>query len=448
MKQQSFTEGKILSALLKFAVPVFFALFLQAMYGAADLIIVGKFAEVADQSGVASGSMLINIPTTMVSGLVMGITVFIAEAIGAGDRRRAGRGIGVGIFLFIIVAAILTAVIVPNSRSLAKLLKAPDEALRQTSEYIFICGCGSIFIIAYNVLGAVFRGIGDSKTPLLTVAIACVMNIFGDLLLVDVFHMGAAGAAIATVAAQAVSVILSLIIIRRRELPFEFSLSDIRFNGEYMKKILFIGVPVGLQELLVSISFMFIQTVVNSMGVTASAGVGVAEKVCTFLMLVGSAFMQSMSAFVAQNNGAGRHDRAKKALVYGIASAFAAGACMGCLAFFGGSILASLFSNDADVIAAAHSYLKAYAIDCLLTAVFFCFVGYFNGCEKSFFVMAEGIIGAFCVRIPVVYFMSKIPNASLFMIGLGTPASSLVQTILCIIAFFYFEKRWQSERKA
>lgn len=276
-----------------------------------------------------------------------------------------------------------------------------------------------------------------------TVAVACIANIIGDLILVEGCHLGAAGAAAATVLAQAISVIISLLVIRRRELPFIFSKSSIRFHGTYIKKILFIGVPVGLQEFLVSLSFLFIQTIVNSMGVMASAGVGVAEKVCAFLMLVGSAFMQSMSAFVAQNNGAGQHERSKKALFYGIACAFTAGAVMGGLAFFGGSSLAAIFSNDAEVIAAAHSYLKAYAIDCLLTAVFFCFVGYFNGCEKSFFVMMQGLIGAFCVRIPVVYLMSRIPNASLFMIGLGTPASSLVQTILCIGAFFYYEKKWK-----
>lgn len=443
MKNQNLTQGNILTALLKFAIPVFFALFLQAMYGAVDLVIVGKFAEVADQSGVASGSMLMSIPTTVVAGLSMGITVFIGEAIGAGDKKKAGDGIGAGICLFFVIAIALTLVIIPNSRSLAVLMHAPEEALTQTAQYILVCGIGVVFILAYNVLGAVFRGIGDSKTPLFTVAVACIANIIGDLILVAGCHFGAAGAAAATVLAQAISVIISLLVIRRRELPFIFSKSSIRFHGIYIKKILFIGVPVGLQELLVSLSFLFIQTIVNSMGVMASAGVGVAEKVCAFLMLVGSAFMQSMSAFVAQNNGAGQHERSKKALFYGIACAFTAGAVMGGLAFFGGSSLAAIFSNDAEVIAAAHSYLKAYAIDCLLTAVFFCFVGYFNGCEKSFFVMMQGLIGAFCVRIPVVYLMSRIPDASLFMIGLGTPASSLVQTILCIGAFFYYEKKWK-----
>lgn len=308
-------------------------------------------------------------------------------------------------------------------------------------EYVRICGLGSVFIVAYNVLGSVFRGIGDSKTPLFTVTIACVVNIAGDLLFVAGFGMGAAGAALATVAAQAVSVLISLLVIRKRQLPFDFSREDLRFHRQLIGTELRIGVPVALQELLVGISFLVIQTIVNTFGVVPSAGVGVAEKVCTFIMLVPSAYMQSMSAFVAQNLGAGRRDRADRALCYGMATSFAAGAAMGVLAFFHGNLLAGFFSRDAAVILAAHSYLKAYAVDCLLTPFLFCFVGYYNGCEKTLFVMLQGIIGAFFVRIPVAYLISRIPGTSLFQLGLATPASSVVQIVLCLIMFVILKKR-------
>lgn len=308
---------------------------------------------------------------------------------------------------------------------------------------------GTVFITAYNVLGAIFRGIGDSKTPLLTVAVACVINIFGDLLLVAGFGMGAAGAAIATVSAQAISVVFSLYFIRRKKLPFVFSKEYIRFDGPSLKKILLVGVPIALQEMLVQFSFLFIQVVVNSMGVAESAAVGVAEKVCVFLMLVGSAYMQSISAFVAQNNGAGKFDRSRKALFYGIETALVAGAIMGILAFFGGSMLASIFTSEAPVIAYAHSYLKAYSIDCLLTAILFCFVGYFNGCGRTVFVMVQGVVGAFCVRIPAVFFMSQMEGATLFHIGLGTPISSVAQIILCVLAYrYYLAKQKQTDKLA
>lgn len=282
---------------------------------------------------------------------------------------------------------------------------------------------------------------GDSQTPLITVAIACVINIAGDLILVAGFGMGAAGAAIATVTAQGVSVAYSLYLIRSRSLPFAFSRSYIRFYRNPVLKILLVGVPIALQELLVQFSFLFIQAVVNGMGVVASAAAGVAEKVCVFLMLVSSAYMQSIAAFVAQNNGAGRLDRSRQALLYGIKTAFLAGVAMSAAAYFGGSALSSIFSSEPLVIANAHDYLKAYAIDCLLTAVLFCFIGYFNGCGKTLFVMAQGIIGAFFIRIPAVYLISQVNGVTLFHIGLGTPISSLVQIILCLFAYRFFQSR-------
>lgn len=435
------TEGKIFTTLIKFAVPVFLTLFLQALYGGVDLLIVGQFAETADVSGVATGSMLLSTVTNVTTGLSMGITILVGERIGRGDRNGAGRAIGGGIFLFAVFGVVLTLVMLFGAETLASLLHAPEEAFAETVMYIRICGGGSLFIVAYNVLGAIFRGIGDAKTPLVTVLIACVINILGELLLVEVFHLGAAGAAIATVAAQAVSVIVSLFLIRRKKLPFDFSGKYVRYTKEVVNTEIKLGAPVSLQELLVGISFLVIQTIVNTFGVVDSAGVGVAEKVCVFIMLVPSAYMQSMCAFVAQNRGAGNPRRAKKALGYGVASAFVVGVIMCFVTFLHGDLLSSVFSKDPDVIAASHSYLKAYAIDCLLTPFLFCFTGYFNGCEKTFFVMLQGIIGAFCVRIPVAWMISRMAGATLFQIGLGTPASSLVQIILCVGMFLFLEKR-------
>ena len=320
-KEQSLIQGSILKSLIPFAFPVLLALFLQAMYGAADLIIVGQFANTYEQSSVASGSQLLNMITMIITSLTMGVTVFVGDCIGSGNREKAGQGVGTGIAIFAVLAVVVTALVVPFSDGLAAFMHAPAEAFAQTSGYVRICGMGTVFITAYNVLGAIFRGIGDSKTPLITVAIACVINIFGDLLLVAGFGMGAAGAAIATVSAQAISVVFSLYFIRKKKLPFDFSKEYIRFDGPSLKKILLVGVPIALQEMLVQFSFLFIQVVVNRMGVAESAAVGVAEKVCVFLMLVASAYMQSISAFVAQNNGAGRFDRSRKALFYGIETA-------------------------------------------------------------------------------------------------------------------------------
>ncbi len=348
--------------------------------------------------------------------------------------------------MFAIIAIILTFVLVIFAPQISSIMNAPAEAFDKTVAYVRICGGGMLMIVAYNLIGCIFRGIGDSRTPLFTVAIACVCNIVGDLILCAYFNMGTEGAAFATVLAQVISVIISMLFIRGKELPFIINKNSIRVHKKYLFKIVSIGAPIALQDLLVSISFLIILAIVNSMGVIASAGVGVAEKVCAFIMLISSAFMQSISAFVAQNYGAGRMDRAKKALHYGAIVSFAIGVGMFFLSYFHGNILAGIFSSDNSVILAAADYLKAYAIDCLFTAIFFCYTGFYNGIGKTKFVMLQGIIGAFCVRVPVSYIMSIRPDTSLFKIGLATPMSSIVQLILCLGFMIVLNKKLNSQR--
>ena len=369
-RNTTFTEGKILQPLILFAMPVLFALFLQAMYGAVDLLVVGKFASSADVSAVSTGSQIMMTLTNLISCFAMGTTVLLGQLIGCGKKEEGGKAVGTAMVIFAGIALVMTVLLVCFAPQISSIMHAPKEAFDKTAAYVRICGCGMIVIVAYNLIGCIFRGIGDSKMPLFTVAIACVCNIAGDLVLCAGFHMGTTGAACATVFAQVVSVVVSFGFIRKKQLPFVFKKENVRIHKDLLKKMAGLGAPIALQDLLVSISFLIILAIVNSMGVTASAGVGVAEKVCAFIMLISSAFMQSMSAFVAQNYGAGRMDRAKKAL--------------------------------------------------------------YNGIGQTKFVMLQGIAGAFGVRVPVSYLMSIRPDTSLFKIGLATPMSSVVQLLLCL----------------
>lgn len=369
-RNTTFTEGKILQPLILFAMPVLFALFLQAMYGAVDLLVVGKFASSADVSAVSTGSQIMMTLTNLISCFAMGTTVLLGQLIGCGKKEEGGKAVGTAMVMFAGIALVMTVLLVCFAPQISSIMHAPKEAFDKTAAYVRICGCGMIVIVAYNLISCIFRGIGDSKMPLFTVAIACVCNIAGDLVLCAGFHMGTTGAACATVFAQVVSVVVSFGFIRKKQLPFVFKKENVRIHKDLLKKMAGLGAPIALQDLLVSISFLIILAIVNSMGVTASAGVGVAEKVCAFIMLISSAFMQSMSAFVAQNYGAGRMDRAKKAL--------------------------------------------------------------YNGIGQTKFVMLQGIAGAFGVRVPVSYLMSLRPDTSLFKIGLATPMSSVVQLLLCL----------------
>ena len=444
MKENSLLSGKVLPALIKFSLPIMAALFLQSLYGGVDLLIVGKFATTADVSAVSTGSTLMQTVTMVITGLTVGVTVLVGQKIGAKRKDDAGKVIGAGIVLFLLLGVVLSIILIFCTEGLATVLQAPEEAYSKTCDYIRVCGIGTVFIVFYNLIGAIFRGIGDSKTPLFTVLIACVCNIIGDLVFAAWLGFGAMGTAIATVISQAISVVVSVIILKNRKLPFEFHKNYIRFDG-FIGKILKLGFPIALQEFLVGISFLVIMMIVNAITVNASAGVGIAEKVCSFIMLVPSAFSQAISAFVAQNIGAGYRDRADSSLKYGIVTSLCIAIVIAALAFFRGDLLAGIFSNDGIVIANAHEYLKAYAIDVLQTSILFCFIGYYNGCGNTLFVMIQGLVGAVAVRIPVVFLMSRIPDVSLFLIGLSTPIASFIQIILCLIFMAHVKRKARGE---
>ena len=441
MDKTDFTEGKIIGPLLRFVFPIMFAIFLQIFYGAVDLLIVGKFSDAVNVSAVSTGSQLMHSVTIILTDLALGTTVLLGIFLGQKNTEECGRVIGATVALFFSIGAAASVLFLCCAEPLAALMNAPVEAFARTASYIRICGGGSVFIVAYNVLGSIFRGIGNARLPLFTVAVATVFNIAGDYLMVAVFHMGATGAASATVFAQAVSVLCSVLLIKRLGLDLSFSVSDIGFHKTLIRRIIGVGIPIALQDLLVGISFLIILAIVNRYGVITSAGVGVAEKLCGFFLLAPIAFSQGISSFVAQNFGAGKMDRARKALFYGISISFACGIMLGYLAFFHSVPLSSIFSDDAAVCRASGEYLKAFSFDCLLTAFLFCFMGFFNGCARTRFVMLQGIAGAFLVRVPLSYLFSSWFGGNIFILGLATPASSFVQVLLCVIYYIKFKRR-------
>ena len=414
-KEISFTEGPVFQSLLRFAIPVLGALILQAAYGAVDLLIVGKFGNASSISAVGTGSSFMQMATFIITSLAMGSTVIIGHHIGEQKPKEAGNAIGTTIILFLIIAVIMTFVLEFAAGGIAHLLQAPAESFDKTILYIRICSAGIVIIIAYNVISGVLRGVGNANLPLLFVGIACVVNILGDLLLVGVFHMDVAGAAIATVFAQFVSVVCSVVVLRKQDMPIEFSREQCRIYKEELGKILNVGVPIALQETTVQISFLVVNSVINQMGLMPSAGYGIAQKIVSFIMLVPSSIMQSVSAFVAQNIGAGKKSRAWKGF-------------------------SSFFTNDSEVIAQSAAYLKGFSADCILTCVLFSSIGYFNGCGKSIPVMIQGITSAFCIRIPVSIIMSRLPETSLTYVGMATPITTVYGIIFFVICFRLLNK--------
>ena len=437
--EQQFLQGKILPALIRFSVPLMLSLFLQALYGAVDLVVVGQFGSTASISAVATGSQLMVAVTTIVTGLTMGVTVLVGQAIGAGDKERAGNVVCGMIKLFCAVAIVITVLLLLFPRQLAILLHAPQAALEQTVLYICICGGGMVFITAYNAISGIFRGIGNSATPFLFVAIACVVNILLDLLFVALLHMDAAGAAIATVIAQASSVFCSALYLKKKKLPFPVRRSGFSQKGT-VKSIAAVGAPIALQDFLVSVSFLIITAIVNNIGLTESASIGIAEKLFVFLSIVPMSFLSALSAFVAQNIGNGNSERAAGALFQACGVSFAFGVAVFFLTFFGGHLLARIFTQEADVIAKTALYFKSCSFEYLIIALSFCMLGYFNGLRKTIFVMVQGLVTAFGVRIPLSYLFSTLENTNMLMIGIAVPVSAAVSLILCL-CFFFFVKR-------
>lgn len=439
-EKNDFTQGSILKKLAAFMLPILGALVLQAAYGAVDLLVVGRFGSTIGLSAVSTGSQVLNLVTFVVTQLAMGVTVLIARYLGEKKPELIGSVIGGAAVVFTLLSAVLFVVMVGFARSISVLMQAPAEAVALTASYVRICGSGIFFIVAYNLLAAVFRGLGDSKSPLLFVLVACVVNIIGDLVLVAGFHLDAAGAAIATVAAQAVSVVCAVVILLKKKLPFTIRKSDFRLNLQ-SRKFLSIGLPLALQEFLTQLSFLALCAFVNRLGLEASSGYGVACKIVNFAMLIPSSLMQSMASFVSQNMGAGNPKRAKKAMFTGIGIGLAFGCAMFALVFFRGDLLSNVFTTDAAVIQNAFAYLKGFASETLATAVLFSMVGYFNGSDKTVWVMVQGLVQTLLVRLPMAYIMSIQPNASLTMIGLAAPTSTVVGIVLNVCFFLALERR-------
>ncbi|MFV0401419.1 MAG: MATE family efflux transporter [Oscillospiraceae bacterium] len=445
MQNHNLTEGKIGTTLLRFAVPFLIASVLQALYGAADLYMVGQFANSAAVSAVATGSQVMQTITGIVLGLSMGATVLIGRCIGAEDKKGAAKVIGNAAVAFTVLAVVLTAAMLLATNWAVQLMHTPVEATEYARQYIFICACGIPFIVGYNVVSAIFRGLGDSETPVLFVGIACVINIVVDYILVRVFGMAAAGAAIATVLAQAISFLCSLLYLKKRGFGFPFGREHLRVEKKLMGRVFQIGLPLAVQDALVNISFLAITAIINAMGLIASASLGVVEKLIVFAMLIPSSFASAVATMTAQNMGAGKPERARQSMNRGILFSliFSVIFCVYVQLF--PETLTRLFSNDSAVIASAADYLRSYSIDCILVAFIFCINSYLTGRGRTVVSLVHSLIATLGVRIPLSYLLSRIPGATLFQIGFAAPAASLLSLIICMVYLAWLRR--SEERK-
>lgn len=443
--KRELTSGSVMKNLLFFSLPYLLSFFLQTLYGMADLLIIGQFGSVADTTAVSVGSQVMHMLTVMIVGLAMGATVNIGQAIGGRDNRRAALFTGNTVTLFMGLSSVLTLLLLVLRRAIVSAVSTPADAAAGTVDYLTICFIGIPFITAYNIISAVFRGMGDSKSPMYFIAVACAANIALDYLFIGVLGMGPAGAALGTVLSQAISVIISLIVIKRRSTGLALTKADIRPNKQIIGKILKIGIPVAMQDGFIQIAFMVITVIANRRGLNDAAAVGIVEKIIGFLFLVPSSMLSAVSALGAQNIGAQKPERARKTLLYAIFIAAGFGGTVAVIMQFlsGGAV--SLFTDSAVVTRLGGEYLRGYAWDCLFAGIHFAFSGYFCACGKSGISFMHNMIAILLVRIPGAYFMSSMFPGTLYPMGLATAAGSLLSAIICAAAFIILIKK---EKKA
>ena len=431
-QKRSLTEGNVYKTLLGFSIPFMLAQLLQALYGAVDLMVVGQFAETADVSAVSMGSQIMYMASLAILGFAAAVTVVMGQYFGAKQTEKLSKTLGTSVAFFIVMGLLLMICMVLLRVPVVRVMNTPAEAVPPALDYILVCSFGLPFVGGYNVVCSILRGMGDSRTPLLFVSIACVINIVLDIVLVKDFGLGAWGAAFATSFAQGMSFLFALIYLWRKGLGFPFCLRDVGFHWEQLKNILKIGAPMVLQNSLTEVSFLLITMIINGMGVVVSAAVGVVGKLVSFLFIPTIGMSMAVSAMCAQNFGAGRYDRARQAMKGGILFSGILGiAATLCSLLFGRQML-RLFTSDLSVLEHAVLYLQSYSFDCILVAIVFNMNGYFNGFGRSFFTMAHNLAATFCGRIPLTFLFSRLPGVTLREMGIAVPVSTLISVILCL----------------
>lgn len=432
--ERNLTTGSIFKNIVIFSLPYFLSYFLQTLYGLADLFIIGQYEGIASTTAVSVGSQVMHMLTVMIVGLAMGTTVSIGRAVGAGDKKRMSACVGNTVTLFMLVSVVLTAALVLLVDPIVSVMSTPAEAVDGTVRYLTVCFIGIPFITAYNIISSIFRGMGDSKSPMYFIAVACAANIALDYLFMGAMRLGPVGAALGTTLAQAISVLVAFIAIRCRR-SVAVSRADLRPRRDVMGQILSIGVPVALQDGLIQIAFILITVIANLRGLTDSAAVGIVEKLISFLFLIPSSMLSTVSAIGAQNIGAGDYGRAKQTMWYAIGIAVGFGIIVCILFQFIAEPVVGLFTSDEGVIAAGGQYMHGYIFDCLFAGIHFCFSGYFCACGKSMISFIHNISGVALVRVPGAYLMSKMFPATLLPMGLATAAGSILQVLICIVAY-------------
>lgn len=439
--ERNLTEGSVFRNLVRFSLPFLASYFLQTLYGMADLVIIGQFEGVASTTAVSVGSQVMHMLTVMIVGLSMGSTVAISHAIGANEPEKAGKDIGGTIVIFTIVGIVLTVLLTVFTGRVVSVMSTPSEAVEGARRYLTVCFLGIPFITAYNVLSSIYRGLGDSRTPFYFVLVACIANILFDILFMGPMGLGPMGAALGTVISQALSVVIALVHLKRSRTGLSVRRDDLKLDKETVGPIMKVGFPIAIQDGLIQVAFIVITVIMNRRGLTDAAAVGIVEKVISFLFLVPSSMLSSVSALASQNLGAGKEKRARETLYWALVIAVTFGVIVSIVIQFIAPWVVALFTDDEAVIRSGTQYLKGYVLDTIFAGIHFSFSGYFCAMGMSGISFIHNIIAIVLVRIPGVYLLSALYPDNLLPVGLATVSGSLLSAIICVVAYWIIGRK-------
>lgn len=437
--EKNLTQGSVLKNIMYFALPYLLSYFLQQLYGMADLYMIGMFGGVDGTTAVTNGSQVMYMLTVIIVGLAMGATVMIGKAVGGGKLRDAAAAIGNTVTLFMGLSVVITAVLLCVARPVVLLIGTPAEAVEGTVSYLIICFIGIPFIVAYNIISSIFRGMGDSKSPMFFIGVACVVNVILDYVFMGRMQMGPAGAALGTTLAQTVSVVVALFYMKGRKTGISLKRQDFVPRRKVMGELLKVGVPVAVQDGCIQVAFIVITVIANHRGLNDAAAVGIVEKVISAVFLVPSSMLAAVSALAAQNIGAGKHDRAAKTLQYSILITSVYGIIISLIVQFTAPHILQAFTGDDTVVLLGTQYIHSYIWDCIFAGIHFSFTGYFCAYGKSYIGFIHNIIAIILVRIPGSYLASRYFPHTLFPMGMAAPAGSLLSVLICLIAYFWLK---------
>ena len=441
MNGNDLTKGSITGNIMSFSLPYMLAYFLQILYGLADLFVIGQYCGVDDTTAVSNGAQVMYMVTVVLIGLAMGTTVLTAHSIGAKDQPRARLVVGNTVSMFAILALVLMAVLLLLRGWIVGVMDTPHEAVAGMVHYLTVCFIGIPFIIAYNIIASIFRGLGDSRSPMYFVAVACVCNIILDYVFIGGLGLGAMGAALGTTLSQMASVLFALSSIRRHKGVLDISRDDLRLRKDVVRNILKIGLPIAMQDGFIQISFLAITVIANGRGLVDAAAVGIVEKFIGLVFIVPSAMLSTVSAVSAQCIGAGKSQRAVSTMRTAMLITTVYGVTCAIVLQFVPQLAVGIFTDNADVLSQGSDYLRGYVWDCVFAGIHFCFSGFFTACGYSIISFLHNSVSIITARIPLAWLSSRLYPDTLYPMGLSTCAGSVVSCLICLCAFFWMRRK-------